>query len=121
MPTTEIIDQATFARFFDSLGGDVEFLNEVVEEFLTSTPELFARMKQAIAASDAPALQRSAHSLKTGSATFGAMAFSARCKELEDIGKSGVMDGAEQKLNSLESSYAEVVLALKSQLEGARS
>ena len=121
MPLPETIDQGIFVRFFDSLGQDVEFLNEVVEEFLNSGQVLLASMQQAIVTGEAPALQRAAHSLKTGSATFGALSFSAQCKELEDIGKSGVLDGAELKLNSLKSSYAEVVMALKSQLESAGS
>ncbi len=121
MPNPETIDRGTFDRFFDSLGRDVEFLNEVVEEFLTSSPGLFDSMQQAIAAGEAPALQRAAHSLKTGSATFGALLFSAQCKELEYTGKSGVLDDAELKLNSLKAAYAEVAAALKSQLESARS
>ncbi len=121
MPNPETIDQGTFDRFFDSLGRDVEFLNEVIEEFLASSPGLFASMQQAIAAGEAPVLQRAAHSLKTGSATFGALAFSTQCKELDNIGKSGVLDKAEVKLNSLQPAYAEVAAALKAQYASLRA
>ncbi len=121
MPTSEVIDQATFARFLDSLGGDVEFLNELVDEYLSSTPGLFDRMQQAIATGEAPALQRAAHSLKTGSATFGALAFAAQCKELEDLAKIGVLDCAEEKYTALAAAYPQVAAALQKQVETASS
>ena len=75
MPTDEIIDQATFAGLLDSLGGDIDFLSELVEAYFDSSPGLLASMLQAIATGEATALQRAAHSLKTGSASFGALAF----------------------------------------------
>ncbi len=121
MSTQPVIDPTIFARFFESLGGEVEFLNEVVEEYLTSSPGLFASMQQAIAAGEAPALQRAAHSLKTGSATFGALAFAAQCKELEDIGKMGMLERAEEKFKALEAAYPDVVAALQAQVQSVRS
>ena len=120
MSTPEIIDQATFTRLLDSLGGDVDFLSELVEAYLASSPGLFASMQQAIATGEAPALQRAAHSLKTGSASFGALAFAAQCKELEDMGKMGALVGAEAKSGALEAAYAEVVAALQAQVQSAR-
>jgi HPt (histidine-containing phosphotransfer) domain-containing protein len=121
MSTPEIIDQATFARLLDSLGGDVDFLSELVEAYLASSPELFASMQQAVATGDAPALQRAAHSLKSGSANFGAQAFAAQCKELEDMAKMGALAEAKEKCNTLEIVYAEVVAALEARLQSARS
>jgi len=121
MPTDEIIDHATFAGLLDSLGGDVDFLSELVEAYLASSPGLIESMRQAIATGEAPALQRAAHSLKTGSASFGALAFAARCKELEDLGKRGALAGAEAKFGALEAAYTEVVAALQARVESARS
>jgi two-component system sensor histidine kinase/response regulator len=121
MPADEIIDQGTFARLLDSLGGDVDFLSELIEAYLASSPELIDSMQQAIASSEAAALQRAAHSLKTGSAGFGALAFAAQCKELEDIGKGGKLDDAESKVVALEAGYAGVATALQARVESARS
>ena len=120
MPTPEIIDQATFTRLLDSLGGDVDFLSELVEAYVASSPGLFASMQQAIATGEASALQRAAHSLKTGSANFGALAFAAQCKELEDMGKMGALDCAGTQSRTLEAAYAEVVAALQARVQGAR-
>lgn len=121
MTSPEIIDQPTFARFLDSLGGDVDFLNELVEAYLDSSPELFGSMHKAIAAGEAPALQRAAHSLKNGSASFGVLTFAAACKELEDLGKTGALTLAEEKLRTLEAAYAEVVASLQEQVRSVRS
>lgn len=120
MPPDEIIDQATFARLLDSLGGDVEFLTELTEAYFASSPDLLAGMRQAIASGEAPALQRAAHSLKTGSASFGALAFAARCKELEELAKTGALAEAEAKFEALEAAYAQVTAALQAKVDGAR-
>jgi len=121
MTTPEIIDQAAFARFLDSLGGDVDFLSELVEAYLASSPELFASMRQAITTGEGPVLQRAAHSLKTGSASFGALAFAAHCKEVEDMGRTGALEHAGEKVSALEAAYAEVAAALQAQVQSARS
>ncbi len=121
MSAPEIIDQATFAGLLDSLGGDVDFLGELVEAYLASSPELLAGMRLAIASANGPGLQRAAHSLKTGSASFGALPFAAQCKELEDLGKMGALDGAEAKLDVLEATYATVASALQARVQAAAS
>jgi HPt (histidine-containing phosphotransfer) domain-containing protein len=121
MSTEEIIDQATFVGLLDSLAGDVEFLSELLEAYFASSPDLLASMRHAIATGEAPALQRAAHSLKTGSAGFGALAFAAQCKVLEDMGKAGELAGVEPKVAALEVAYADVVAALQARVDSARS
>lgn len=121
MPTPEIIDQAAFAAMLENLGGDVDFLCELLDEYLASSPELIAEIQQAISSGDAPVLQRSAHTLKSGSASFGALDFAAQCKELEFIGRSGELAGADEKARALESAYPGVVAALKDKVQSTRS
>lgn len=121
MPTDGILDQATFAALLDSLAGDADFMSELVEAYFASSPGLFANMRQAVATGEAPALQRAAHSLKSGSAGFGALRFAAQCKELEEMGKAGELDGAESMVAALEAAYAKVVAALQTGVESARS
>ena len=113
----QVIDQEAFGKLMGSLGGDADFLNDLVEAYLTSSPGLFASMQQAIASEEAAALQRAAHSLKTGSASFGALVFAARCKELEELGKLGALDCAEEKFEALEAAYSEVVAALQTKVQ----
>lgn len=120
MPEAEIIDQAVFSNLLDSMGGDVDFMWELVDAFIASTPELITSIRQALASGNARELQRAAHSLKTGSNSFGAFSFAAQCKELEDIGKSGMLEGASQKLTTIEMKYPEIVAALQETLQTAR-
>lgn len=121
MTTDEIIDEATFSGLLDSLRGDVEFLSELVDAYLESSPALFGSMQQAVAAGKPPAVQRAAHSLKSGSASFGALGFAAQCKKLEDMGKMGALDSAAEQVAALEAAYTDVVTALQARVEGARS
>ena len=113
MPEAEIIDQPTLAALLDSLGGDVDFLKELVDAYLDSTPGLFAAMRQAAAAGDAAGLQRAAHTLKTGSANMGPLALAALCKQLEDMGRSGVFEDAETRIDHAAAVYDDVAVALR--------
>ena len=54
------------------VGGDVELLKEVIELFLDDYPSTFEKIRNAVAVSDATALEHSAHSLKGSVSTFGA-------------------------------------------------
>ena len=117
MPENEIIDQSTLAALLDSLGGDVDFLKELVDAYLDSTLGLFAAMRQAAAAGDGPALQRAAHSLKTGSANMGALALATLCKQLEDMGRSGELDGAGGRIDTAAAAYDDVAAALRDRVQ----
>ncbi len=109
----EVLDQPSFAALLESVGGDAEFVKELVDAYLQSTPDLFAGMRKAAAGGDAPALQRAAHSLKTGSANMGALAFAAQCKELEYLGRSGELAGVEARIDAAAAAYEDVSAALK--------
>ena len=113
MPDFEVLDQPTLAGLLDSLGGDVDFLKELIDAYLDSTPGLFAAMRQAAAAGDGVSLQRAAHSLKTGSANMGALALAALCKQLEDMGRSGALAHAEERIDTAAAAYDEVAQALR--------
>ena len=117
MPEAEIIDQKTLTALLDRLGGDVDFLKELVDAYLDSTPELFAAMRQAVAADDSAALLRAAHSLKTGSANLGALALATLCKQLEDMGRSGELDGAGARIDTAAAAYDDVAAALRDRVQ----
>ena len=117
MPDNEILDQPTLAALLDSVGGDVDFLKELVDAYLDSTPGLFAAMRQAAAAGDAAGLQRAAHTLKTGSANMGALALAAQCKNLEDMGRAGVLDGAAERIDAAAIAYDDVAAALRDRVQ----
>ena len=107
----EVIDRSTYDDLKDMVGED--FISELVETFFEEAPELIEAMRQASADGDADLFRRSGHSLKSNSATFGAARLAALSRELEYMGRDGQLEGAEAKLDGLETEYQRTVDALK--------
>ena len=107
------IDQARFAALLESVQGDGAFLAELLDTFLAEAPNLLAAMQQALARQDAAGLRLAAHSLKSNSRDFGAVALSGLCLELETMGKAGTLAGAAEKLAQAEVEYDRVRAVLE--------
>jgi HPt (histidine-containing phosphotransfer) domain-containing protein len=109
--TEPIIDNETIASLIGLTGED--FLQELVEAYLEDSPHLFNQMRAALSDGNAELFRRSAHSLKTSSASLGALQFSEKARELEMLGKSNRLAGAESGVDALEQDYQKVAVALK--------
>jgi HPt (histidine-containing phosphotransfer) domain-containing protein len=90
-PDLPLVDEAVLADLLTSTGDDPAFVRELVETYLAETPEQLEAITAAIDADDADALVRPAHTLKSSSATLGAMRLSALARELEIAGRSGTL------------------------------
>ena len=88
------IDEGVLTELTESTGGDIGFVVELVETYLADTPAQLEAMASAVAADDADALVRPAHTLKSSSATVGAMRLSSVARELEMAGRTGTLDGS---------------------------
>ena len=111
-----IIDQAAFDGLIEMVGDD--FVGELVETFLEDAPELFAQMNQALDDGDAESFRRAAHSLKSNSASFGAMQLSSQAREMEYLGRDEKLDEARPKMAQLETAYEQAAAALRAYTEG---
>ena len=114
MGESDIIDRAKLDDLVETIGGDREFLGELLQTYFDDAPKLLAAMHAALDTGDADEFRRAAHSLKSNSISFGAMQLSRLCKELEDMGKAGTLDGAGGRISSAEEEYARVRAALES-------
>ncbi len=85
-----------------------EAYRDVLNSFLESVPRLHNDIRAAIEANDPKALELAAHSLKSNSATLGAMTLSKLAAEVEDLGRSGKTDKATELLNEMEREYVRV-------------
>ncbi|MBC7730782.1 MAG: Hpt domain-containing protein [Bacteriovorax sp.] len=119
--TDPIIDLATFRELQDTAGP--EFAAELVDTFLEEAPLMLAELRSARAEADADTFRRAAHSLKSNSQTFGAMALGALARELELKGLPG--GGAEASaaqgeaaLAALDVAYAQAAAGLKALCHG---
>jgi len=67
---------------------------ELLETYFDDSSRLLVAMQEALSTGNAEDLRRAAHSLKSSSASFGALRLSNKCKELEDMGRAGALEGA---------------------------
>jgi len=108
--TGPTIDRATFEALNESAGSD--FVRELVETFLTEAPVMLDDLRSALAANDADRFRRAAHSLKSNSMTFGALALGGMARTLE----LGGLDAARQEngkpLDALADEYVRAARAL---------
>ena len=96
MPEAEgpILDEGVLTELTETTGGDIGFVRELVETYLAETPTQLEAMTAALEADDADALVRPAHTLKSSSATVGAMRLSSVARELEMAGRTGALEAA---------------------------
>jgi HPt (histidine-containing phosphotransfer) domain-containing protein len=94
MSEAGVIDEGTLKALLEAVGGDLAFLSELIDTYLSDSPAQLAAMQSALSAGDPQELRRAAHSLKSNSASFGAQALAQVCKELEEMGKSGALERA---------------------------
>jgi len=107
------IDKATFEELKQMSGED--FINELIDAFLDDAPKMITAMETALAAKDAEAFRRNAHSLKSNANTFGAMELAALARELEVMGRESNLEVGE-RLSVLKQTFQKVA----QNLEGMR-
>ena len=106
--TEPTLDPATFSELEAAAGA--EFARELITTFLEEAPLMLAELRNTLAAGNADAFRRAAHSLKSNSLTFGALALGALARALELKGLEGMGDAA--PLDALDQEYARVAAAL---------
>jgi CheY-like chemotaxis protein len=111
-PDADVLDTAALENLLSVLGGEFEYLAELIDSFLEDAPQLLAELHQFVQAGDSAGVRRVAHSLKSNGADFGATTFSNLCKELEMMGKSGALDGAADLAAQIGAEYEKVEAAL---------
>jgi HPt (histidine-containing phosphotransfer) domain-containing protein len=111
MNPQSVIDLPTFEALKESMGAD--FINELVQAYFDETPQLLAKLQQALAKEDCDAFRQAAHSIKSTSNSFGALEFGVQAKELEMMGREARLDGASGKVDLLVTSYEAIHQALE--------
>ena len=112
----DLIDRAVFDDLRDTAGAD--FVAELVDTFAEEAPQMLADLHAARAAGDADLFRRAAHSLKSNSATFGAvqLAALARTLELGGLAADAAQDVA--AIAAIEAALQQDVAALKERCRG---
>jgi HPt (histidine-containing phosphotransfer) domain-containing protein len=95
------------------VGGEFEYLEELIDSFLEDAPQLLSELENSIAGGAVATVRRLAHSLKSNGADFGAVVFAGLCKDLEMLATSGQLDGADRLASQLQAEYVRIQTALE--------
>lgn len=111
------IDTQVLESLMDMLGGEQEILAEIINCYLVESPKIVIAIQTSATNQDAATLNKTAHSLKSSSASVGAMNLSELCLQLELKGKSGNLEGVLELVSQLSHEYAQVEIALQKIIE----
>jgi HPt (histidine-containing phosphotransfer) domain-containing protein len=107
------LDHSAIDNLLESVGGDREFLAELIDVYFSDSANLFGEMRESLAAGDADRFRRAAHSLKSNSASFGATALAELARTLEEKGKVNHLGDASPLLEAAAAEYERVRPALE--------
>ena len=106
------IDAPTFANLVEMTGGDLAFVDELVDTYLEEGDRLVEDLVVAAAAGDIEAMVRPAHSMKSSSLNVGALELGALCRGLEEDARGGAVDDPAGRANAIKLGFAEARAAL---------
>ena len=101
------IDRGTLDHLLDITGGDVEFLDELVDTYLEDGQAQVAALQAAIAANAIEDLVRPAHTLKSSSANVGALQLADACRDLEAAARAGAVDDPAVRVQAIVAGFAD--------------
>jgi HPt (histidine-containing phosphotransfer) domain-containing protein len=104
-----IDDQALLER----VAGDPEFLEMMVDIFVADAPIRLDAIRDGLGRQDPMAIERAAHSLKGALATMAADGAAGAALRLEQVGRSGCLEGASDMLDALAAQIIDVTAALQ--------
>jgi CheY-like chemotaxis protein len=114
----EVVDRGVLDQLRKVLtNGKPELLTRVINLYLSESPKLVLKMKQAAAASDATEVARAAHSLKSSSANVGAKVLSGYCADIEASARRANIEEARRIFAKIETEHSGVQTALNAEFE----
>ena len=103
------IDPAALDPYRDAMGDEADsFVIDLIDTFLAGTQEIVVALYTSISTDDAKLFVRSAHTLKSNSAIFGAQVLSSMAFELEKAGKTDLLATLLPKVDQLKVEYQQV-------------
>jgi HPt (histidine-containing phosphotransfer) domain-containing protein len=112
MTESGVINQQALDELLEAVGGDQEFLADLIDTFLEDAPGLLSTIQSALASGEAEELRRAAHSLKSNSANFGAQQLAAMCRDLEEAARRSELEEAPGRVAQILVEYQKVSQAL---------
>lgn len=101
-------------------GGHSKLLSRVAGAFGTSVARLLPQLTTAFEARDMAAIRHVAHTLKSSSASIGAVKLSQLCADIESMSREGRIDGLPEAMTAFDSEVNAVLDALKPLLDDSQ-
>ncbi|MEP7057123.1 MAG: Hpt domain-containing protein [Caldimonas sp.] len=111
------VDALRRLRELDPSGAN-HLLERVFQAFEASAVRLLPQMHAAHSASDHGGVRHVVHTLKSSSASIGAVKMSQLCAEIESMIRLGTLDGLPERIDRIDRETAAVLKALK-QVQGS--
>jgi len=109
-----VLDPKALDQLRATLGKQADrMLPDLIEGFYQDTDRLLRQARQALVHGQADELRRASHTLKSTSATFGAMALSATARELELLALEGMLEEADRQIARAEAELARAKTVLE--------
>ena len=102
----------------ETIGDDRSLLTALIDTFLDDAPQLIQEARRGLEHGRTDEVRRSAHTLKSNGATFGATTFSELSRQLEALARSGVLEGADQLIARIDAEWGRVRIALETVRKG---
>jgi|SRR3990170_3644499 len=115
---SDAIDDAAFAQTLEMVGGDRTFLTDLVATYRTDGAARIGDMRTALAAGNGADLQRAAHTLKSSSATLGAVHLADLCRDVEYRARDGELEGLSSSIEAIATEFEAVLGALPGRVRG---
>jgi HPt (histidine-containing phosphotransfer) domain-containing protein len=109
-----VLDQAVVDELRATVGGDEEFVLDLVATYVEEARTQVDGLVAAAQANDLAAMVRPAHTLKSSSASVGAMRLASICRDIETAGREGRPDGMVPAVDLVRSTWTETLEALRS-------
>jgi HPt (histidine-containing phosphotransfer) domain-containing protein len=96
------------AHLLRTTGGNEKLAKSLTKSFLADAPKRLAAIRAALAAKNAAKLDTAAHALKGSVAIFGAQSAVTAAKNLEAMGRSRNLSGADAQFRALEAAMQQL-------------
>jgi HPt (histidine-containing phosphotransfer) domain-containing protein len=108
-----ILDAAVLAELRQSTGDDDDFVRELVDAYVSEATGYLDAMRGAAIAGDPASIVRPAHTLKSSSATLGAMRLAGISRGIEEAGRAGRSADLVADVERAHATWDETIAALR--------
>ena len=102
------VDPEAFARLVEITGGELDFVDELVDTYLEDGTQIVEQLRDAASRGSVADLVRPAHSLKSSSLNVGALPLGEQCRTLEEAARRGEVPHAAEWAERIATGFDDV-------------